>query len=77
MIIFICPITIGPLKGRDYVWKLLQFINPSSNLNVNTLKLKLKVYTSIASWLFHFKSIAVVYRAENMEIVSLSKYFRT
>ena len=47
---------------------LLQFLNLSSNFDVNTLKLKLKVCTSSASQLFHFKSIVVAYRAKIMKI---------
>ena len=50
---------------------MLQFLNPSSNFDVNTLKLKLKVCTSIASRLFHFKSIVVAYRAKIMKMVTV------
>ena len=75
MIIFICPIT--SLEIGDFVWTFSQFLNQSSNFDVNTVKLKLKFCTSNPFRLFHFKSVVVACRASIMKIVSLSKYFHT
>ena len=72
MIILICPITLGPLK-----WICMKIVAiPKFFLQFwcNILKLKLKVCTSIASWLFHFKSIVVAYTTKIIKIMSLSKY---
>lgn len=51
--------------------------NSWSNTVNQTLKLKLSVYTFNTPWLFHFKSVVVMYRAKKMKIVTLSKYIWT
>lgn len=48
-----------------------------SNFDVNTLKLKLKVYTPISFDYLISNPFCAAYRANMMKTVSLSKYFRT
>lgn len=42
MIMLVCPKTFGPLKGGEYIYKVLKFLHLSPDLDVNTFKLKLQ-----------------------------------
>lgn len=51
--------------------KCLQFLNNSSNVFVESLESKLKVYTLITSCLLNFKSVVVMHLGKIMKIVPL------
>lgn len=67
---------IGDVCG-SYISSSHRFPQSTFDIDVNILKLKLKVSTLTSESLFHFKTSVLEHRAETTKNVSLSKYLQS
>lgn len=71
------PITFEPLKiGPVFKYVCNSYFKGFNNTSVEHLELKLKVWTSITSWLSDIKSAVVVYRGK-LKYLSFCEYLWT
>lgn len=71
------PITFEPLKiGPVFKYVCNSYFKGFNNTSVEPLELKLKVWTSITSWLSDIKSAVVVYRGK-LKYLSFCEYLWT